>query len=427
MNAFAEVKSEIKPLQLKSAIEMALVNNPSLKSSKEKLNQNASSTDLVRSYLYPTLTFSMGAGEAQSAANSAAKLFGGNMYESYNSNLTLTQPLFVYGSLSAIRQSEMDREIQLENVKIAERNLSASIIQSYFGAILQHRLLENLKKAKDVLQKSLETTTYREKIGRAQLLDVLQIKTQLASIQPQIENAQVAYDNALNQLSAQMGAKLESGLSQSVPSGTLKVLRFSEVERQLPSMQPTLPELDINQKQIRQVSEARSAAMGKHLPQLKLQGSYLTTAYNSSDWFSSQAGSWNAGLVLTIPIFEGFSSKYERGTFLSQELQLESTRSDLENTISLNQMTAKKSVSAAEISLTTAIEADKLAQQSLSEATRLYKYATIDFRQFLTIQQTALTAASNLEQIKYNSILAYANYFTASGRPLRQLVDLLSE
>ncbi len=413
-------------LTIKSAVTAALADNPSLKTARERIKQYASLVSLTRSSLFPNIGFTVSAGSAQAALNSGnPPLFNGTTYNTYNSTISLTQPLYYFGALDAVDQSDYERKLKVTDLEVSERTITVHVINSFYNIILNERLLINLSKSKDVLKRSLETTMYREKIGRAQLLDVLQVKTQIASIQPQIESARNSYETAAAQLASYMGV---SGKQTEIAiKGHLKTLLMKDLENHLDYKNYYLPELEANRLQLSQIADAKNVDAGKYLPNLKLTGNYLFNSYTASDLYSSNNNGWNAAVVLTIPIFEGLASRYDSANFASQELQLYSTRKDLENTLNLTQITSRKSLETAEISLVSAVEADKLAQESLAEATRQYKLATIDFLQYLTIQNTALTAASTLDQIRYNGISACANYFVASGQPLSVLIDVLSE
>jgi outer membrane protein len=420
-----KVPSGARVYTVKMAVEQAIANNPNLKTTREVINQDKALTNLTRSALFPNLSLTASGGPAQSALNTQSPLFNGTTYNTYNTTLTLIQPLYYYGAISAVDQADYQRRIQVTTVETAERTLAINVVASFYNIILNERLLINLKQSKNVLQKALEVTNYRERIGRAQLLDVLQAKTQIAAVQPQIESARNAYETAAAQLATYMGI---SGKQTDIAiRGHLKTLLLGEVEKRIDYKNYYLPEIEANHLQIQQLDDAKMVDEGKYLPTLKFQGNYMFNSYTSSDMFGNDASSWNAAVVLNIPLFEGLASRYDAASYASQELQLYSARRDLENTLNLNQITSRKSLETAETSMISAVEADRLAQASLVEATRQYKLATIDFLQYLTIQSAAFTAASSLDQIKYTSLTSYANYFAASGQPLSILINILTE
>jgi outer membrane protein TolC len=76
------------------------------------------------------------------------------------------------------------------------------------------------------------------------------------------------------------------------------------------------------------------------------------------------------------------------------------------------------------------LDQNKLAAQygkeSLAEADKDWRIATINYTQYQTSQQAYLTAETNYYQSQYNYIIAIANYFAAVGTPLDHLIDELT-
>ena len=95
--------------------------------------------------------------------------------------------------------------------------------------------------------------------------------------------------------------------------------------------------------------------------------------------------------------------------------------------MALSQVESLKTLESNTVSLVAAQEAAQLADQAMTEARRNYRLTTIDFMQFLTVEQSALEANSSLDTIKYNNIVALTVYFVATGQPLSTLVDMLQE
>jgi outer membrane protein TolC len=207
--------------------------------------------------------------------------------------------------------------------------------------------------------------------------------------------------------------------------GKLKTLILNNIQKDINIKNFHLPEHDINQMQIESLDYAKDVTYGKNFPSVKLVGDYLYNNYKKAELFSDYSHAWAVQLQLTIPLFSGFSSLSERHILNSQEAQLYRAKQDLENSLSLNQVSSLRNLQTVETSLVSALQAANLAEQSQNEAHRNYKLATIDFLQFLSVEQSALQAKTSLDQLKFQSIIAYSNYFVASGQPLSVLVDLL--
>ncbi|MBP9681618.1 MAG: TolC family protein [Bacteriovorax sp.] len=411
-------------LNLKDVLKIAQENNPKLIAAREKLNQYEAQKFLAKSTLYPNLSWIIGGSYQKDASYTGSSKFGGNAYDVYSADLKLSQTLYGKGLLSAINLSEYDKKIQLANIEIEERNLTQNVIEAFFRFILNQEALENLLKNQEIIQKSLKTTTKRYESGRGQLLDILQVKTQLALIQPQVEQAKNQLMIAGQQLVNYMGEKDHEGL---IVKGKLKSLLLRDVQRIIDINNLNFPEYHLNQLQLSQLDYNRDIILGKNFPTIKLVGDYLYTNYKKTEIFSENSRAWSIQVQLTIPLFSGFSSTHERSLLASQDTQLRIARKELENTLNLKEVTSLKNLQTSESSLISSESAVRLAEEAQAEGNRLYKLSQIDLLQFLSVQQNALQAKSSLNQLKFQSILAYVNYFVASGQSLTRLVDILVE
>lgn len=421
-SGFAKEQETI--LDLKQVLKIAKANNPNLKLAEEKKNEIDAVKKLTTSYLFPTLTWGLAGNYQKDAVYTGSPKFSGDPYNLYTSDLKLSQTLYAYGSLSAVKQIDYQKKIQDLAIEIQERTLTQNVIQSFYQFILNQHSLENLLKTQEIIQKSLSTANDRYRTGRGQLLDVLQVKTQLALLSPQIDTAKNQLETAANQLTYYMGEKERSKFKL---KGSLKTLLLSNIQKQIDLKNYHLPEYESNKLQIEEMDYTKDVTYGKDFPTLKVVGDYLYNNYKKSELFSDYSHAWAIQVQLNIPLFSGFSSQYEKQQLLSQESQLYHAKHDLEDSLSLNQITSLRNLQTAETSLESAATAANLAEQSQKEANRNYKLATIDFLQFLTVEQAALQAKTALNQLKFQSIVAYSNYFVASGQPLSVLVDILTD
>lgn len=416
--AFADI------LDLKEVIRIAKENNPRILAAREKLSQFEAQKKLSMSSLYPNLSWILNSDYQKDAVYTGSPKFNGDPYNQYKSDLRLDQVLFGKGLFSAIAVSNYDKKIQQVNIEIEERALTQNIIEAFYRFILNQQALDYLLKNQEIIQKSLAVSQSRYEKGRGQMLDILQVKTQLALIQPQVEQAKNSFTVAAQQLIAFMGQKEHPGLKL---KGSLNTLLLKEVQKYIDLTKFRLPEYELNNLQLAQLDYGRDVTLGKHFPSVKLVGDYLYNNYKKADLFSDYSNSWAIQLQLTIPLFSGFSSNNERAIIASQDSQLRIARKDLENSLSLQQVSSLQDLQTVESSVLSSESAVKLAAQAQEEGARLYRLSQIDFLQFLTVQQAALQAKSSLDKLKYQSIVSYTNYFVATGQSLSVLVDILTK
>src|SRR5262249_31719896 len=156
-----------KSFGIQEAYHTAEVNNPSLKQVRESVNQVQTNIGLARSFLLPNVNGSA-RGDRRKDANSSR---GSDDYNLFHTEVTLNQPLFVVGSLSAVSSAKQDTQITQLGVDIASRNLGVTVIQNYFQVALNGRNVDTLVRQQKIVTDSLKVTEHRYHTGRSQLLD----------------------------------------------------------------------------------------------------------------------------------------------------------------------------------------------------------------------------------------------------------------
>ena len=141
---------------------------------------------------------------------------------------------------------------------------------------------------------------------------------------------------------------------------------------------------------------------------------------------NSAADSYNGTLTLNIPLFNGLSSIHDRASYGSQARQLALQEANLRQKLSFDQVQTRESLQVARRKIDISTKAQELAQASLNEAKRNYRLATIDFLQFLQVQQAFAEAENALDQARFEYIQALAQCARAMGISLPSLVKLLN-
>ncbi len=416
----AEKKEQL--LSLRSAIDSVFTSNPSLKAVQEKLSQTQDSTAGIKSLLYPTVEAQVTAYQKKDSVGGGKALFDGKTYQEYASNIKLTQTLFKIGSLSGISAAEKNSQISQLDLDIVRRNLIGSVIQGYYQIILYAKNVETLNHQQKLVGESLKVAQERAKIGRGQRLDVLQIKTQAALLDGQISEAR----NQLQVATANLAYLMSDHNEQSFRlKSILNTPSVGEIDQNVNLKNYNIPELQKDILSLEQIYAQKRTALGEHLPSLEFIGNYSFSSYKKEDLYDPLQNSWYLGLQLTIPIFSGLSSFHEQSEFSSKIREQEFRNKSNQDTVYFNQVTSRKKLETAFSSITTGEEALKLATASYNEAKKNYRYATIDFFQFLSVQQAYLQAEQSLNSDKFNYIVAVTNYFISSGQDLDKLVTVL--
>lgn len=413
-------------LDLADAVRLGLVNSPRIRGAEEKVSQARHEKWQLRAGLGPTFDLSAsGSRKKDSVADMmvGSVPFGGERYNLYNVGLHGEQTLLTYGMFSGVGQADAQLAIGVQDLEVARRDLTRDVIAAYYRTLMNENLVRLLQEQERGVREILSIAQRRLALG-GKRTDVLQVRTRLALLQPKIESARNELVKATAELASLIG-RAEVGelrIHGHVPSLTVR-----DIESALDMKRFDIPELQKLRAQRDLLEDQRRVAMGQHLPKLKLVGDYNFINYSKAELFEDASASWAVKLVLSVPIFSGFSSIPERRSFVAQEAQLEASERQLVNQVQLAQIRSRKELESAEVSLKAAEEGARLARESLQEARREYRVGLINFIEFFQVESSSFEAETSLLQVRFNVISALGEYVAASGQSLSVLVDLLAK
>lgn len=423
----AQVASTEPPLTLsiQDAVRIAIDQNPNILSDREKLEEQDKNISLAISQIFPSIVGSASATKQKSAVSGVGTAaFGGEPYNQYIAQLKLTQPLYVGGALSnGLSAQKREKEIRQKTLEIDTRNLTLQVLEAFYTVLTNQQVLEILKQTKTVEEQTVATSERYYKIGRAQLLDVLQAKTTLALLLPQISTA----ENQMKSAASQLTTLLHESQAKSVKLlGPIAYIDPARVTQFL-AKRKELPEIVRGQTQISAFHNQAEVQKAVYRPNLSLQAIYGKQSFTQTDLLNDYSNTWTVSLQLSVPIFSGLASVYQRSALASQEAQLEYSQVSLLDQLSFNQVQAERNLDVASAVLKSSKEASDLSKASLKEAQRDFKLQTINYLQLLTSQQNFLSAQSTYVQAQYSYIDSVAKYFVASGIPIEELIGILNQ
>ena len=409
-------------LSIRDAVQHALAKNPDVSNDQERLTEADANKSFAIAQLFPVITGIGSAYVEKDPVNTGNAAFGGDPYNKYVAQLKLMQPLYQGGALLAgLNYANKDKEIREYELEMEVRDLTVQVIQAFYAVFSNKKVISILRETQNVEKESLATAQRYYKIGRGQLIDVLQIKAQIALLNPQIVTAENQMKAAVSQLATLLH---ENQASMMNLIGSLAVVEPDIVRALLPSRKK-LPEITRGETLISQFQDKEEVTLSTYNPMLNIQGTLGQSSTTKSELFDSSSNGWTIGLYLTIPIFNGLASIDQRHALNSQSAQLEYTQQKLLDTLSYNQTQSERDLSTAATVLAGSKEAAGYAKDSLKEAQRDFKFQTISYLQLLTSQQSDLSAQLAYIQAKGGYISALAAYCSASGIPIGKLVDLL--
>jgi outer membrane protein TolC len=413
-----------KPFTIDLAIQQSLERNPEVQKYRERITEDHSAFSYAIAKVFPTIGFQGNSNYLKNPASETGSLFGGEAYNQYSLLLNFNQPLWDGGALLAgYKYAKKDLEIRQKDLEVQERTTELSVLQAFYGVVLNQHLYQILKDDYDVQKEVLNIVDRYFRIGRAQKLDVLQQKTLVASLPPQIAQA----DDQLKTAASQLAALLRELSSEGIRvQGTLADPDLSWVQATRNKYRTELPEITRSREAIAQFDDTTDVQMAPNNPSLSLLGNYGRNSYTKTDLLDDNNTSWTVGLQLSIPIFSGLSSIYQKKVLASQRIEMEKDDISLNDTQASLEIQTEKNVEVAKSQLDQNKLAAQYGKESLAEADKDWRIATINYTQYQTSQQAYLTAETNYYQSQYNYIIAIANYFAAVGTPLDHLIDELT-
>lgn len=287
-------------------------------------------------------------------------------------------------------------------------------MQSRLDYIVAVRERENAYVTGDLLRQTeerLRVTREEFDAGRVPKLSVLRDEAELANVVQMDTMARNRAELALIALKTTLGLDLASPITLgegleyrriavAVPEATTQALAAH-------------PEIRSAERQTRAAEMDKRAAYGRYFPELQATWMYdWQRMRNRGDEMTETPEGYSAGLVLTIPLFDGFMRENAIGTARARE---EKAR---EQQVLAGQQIAKE-VSQAALMLDAAERSIDAARRGMSQAEEQFRVAQERFASGRGIQLEILDAQATLTRSRFNIVAALAEHETARAMWLR--------
>lgn len=409
---------------ISSAVDRALDRNPDVLKGREAILQTSYDYRFAFAKVFPTVSGKLVSSHLKAAVSSGSALFGGDPYNQYLAELDLDQPLIQSGLLAGVRYSNKQKDLKQVELEIAERTLAVSVVENFYTILLNQELLAILKNTLIVDQETLAKAEQYFRIGRAQKIDVLQLRTQVAAIYPKI--AQV--ESQIRTSAALLAGQLRDLDADSLRlKGTLSSPSMDWVKKTAEQHREEVLEVVRSRTLLSQFEDSQSVRMGVYWPTLDLLGKIGRQGYTKNELFEASTTYWSVSLQLNVPLFAGLSSIYQNDSLTSQKRQLEMDYLKTTDTALIGQIQYNKELEVAQSQLESSAKAAMYGRESLAEAQKSFRLQTINYLQYQSSHQAYLDGESTFVNAKFKYIMAIAKYFQSLDVPLQNLVSKLEE
>jgi outer membrane protein TolC len=326
--------------------------------------------------------------------------------DNYSVGLTVNQPIFAGGSIPArINAAKLFSLLTDESVREAIQELVYTAQYAYHDVLLSQHLVEISADAVRSAKAHLDSVKQRQRGGVASDFDVLRAEVELSNFQAELIQNKNAIDIAQANLIKVMGVSQDSDfvLSDELEYVPLNVTMEQAVE----AAYRNRPDLYSREFDIKYQKELLKIIHSQYWPAVN---AYYTNTWSKPDPHSMMkiewGRAWQAGVMASLPIFDGFARE---GEIIAQKARVKQAQVDLidaEETAlfeitkaQLSIQNAKEYVQSQRLNLTRAREGLRLAEVGYKEGTNT-QVEMIDAQAALT------TARVNYYQAIYSHIIA---------------------
>jgi outer membrane protein len=330
-------------------------------------------------------------------------------------NLSLSQPLFNWGSWETYEQSKLSVISTDLQFAAAQQDLMLRVSQAYFDVLAAENTLKTLQAQKVAVAEQLASAKRNFEVGTQTITDTHEAQSQFDLITAQelagqgdLEVKRAALRQIIGKDAGDL-AKLKDGVQLSAPVPAQINDWVSTAEKQNFVVATSEVSLEVAQREIKK-------SRAGHLPTLDLTATAGRNSVNAS--VASPSGyskPTTIGVTLNIPIFAGFGTDSKVRESIALE---DKARNDLETARRNAAQAARQSYIGVVSGLAQikAFEAAEISSQSALDSTKLgYQVGVRINIDVLNAQQKLSNTRQSLAKARYDSIMSGLRLKAAAG------------
>jgi len=398
-------------LTWQDCIKEAQKNHLDLISAQEGVKQSEASKKITASALFPQISSNAAGSTAKTSITSSGSTTN-KTTDTYTYGITGTQLLFdAAKTINNVKAASENVKAAQYNYRFTSTAVRLRLRTAFINLLKAQELLKITQEIYDIRRSNLELITLRYESGIEHKGALLTAEANLAQAEFEISQNKRALEVAQRQLIKEMGrVKFSSVRVEGVFKVSAAILEKPDFE-ELAGKNPSLEKL-IFQKNA--ASFGIKASEANFFPQLSGQAE----ANKSSSHWPPENDQWNAGLTLSLPLFEGGLRLAElsqaKALFNQAQANERSTKDGI--MVSLEQWWAalQDAVETVEVQnkfLDAAGERAKIAEAQ-------YSLGLIQFDNWTIIEDGLVSAKKDFLNAQANMLLAEASWIQAKGETL---------
>lgn len=338
-------QSNVEKYSLEECIQIALQNNPAIKSSSYNVDESQLKIKESKGGLFPNLNFNLSADRYYSE-NQEGSGFISN--DNLSGGLSTQYPLFQgFKTTASVDVAEENYNANIAQHSVNTEELILNVTESYYKLLQAERIVKTAEKAVERSKLYLEYAETRYENGLASQSDFLKAKVEFSNSELALIRARNTRLTSVGSLNTLLGKTASDSLSvvDNLETGTYKKL-IDDLSKQV-NIKELIDTAYQNRPEIVRVKSQMSAQEGyltmaksEYLPTITLGANYNYAGETTADL---RANSF-VGLSLNFPVFNGFSSEARVDEEKIALKNLEQQKISLRNQISLEVWNAYLSV-----------------------------------------------------------------------------------
>ena len=382
------------PLALVEAVDLALCNNPQIQAAWASIKIQAAALGEARAAYLPTLSGSVS--RVSDETRYPGTTIAPSTVNASTANAALNWRMLDFGGRSANHQAAEDLlAAALANHDATLQKTLTAVVQSYFDALTARASLVARTQNEEISRQTLVSAKRREAKGAIALSDTLQAATAHARAVLESSRADSAYEKARSMLVYALGIPASSdALRIALPDDVAGSdgENIDGLKRWLEEAQNRHPAIVAARAQRDAALNKALATSSEGLPTLDFSSNYYQNGRPGQSLTPTRLHETTLGVVLTIPIFDGFARSYKVKGAQAQVEQKQAELSDTEHQVSMEVIRTHADARAALRNLQASDDLLKAAQSALSVAQRKYDKGAADILEVLNTQSALADA-----------------------------------
>lgn len=404
-------------LSLTDCIDMALKNQPSLKAAFAGVEGGKGRELQARAPYFPQINASTGYSDNHQVGGA----FGDTATKSYATTLSANLTIYDFGrtgnSVDAARYSTRSAEFDSERVK---QEVVLNTKQAYFALLQAKRLVIVAQKTLEQSDDHVKQAEAFFRAGSKPRFDVTRAEVERNSAKLSLINAKntvrirtIALYNAMG---TEPGADLDIA---DVMVVSWEPAPYEDVKEQALKARPEMQKMEAD------IEAARSrvkAAQANYFPTLSANGAYNWAhgtqemgSFNGVPLRGDIQDSWNAGITLSLPVFEGGLTRGRVSEARANLLVLEAQRDTLRQSVLMEISQAYADLESGKVRIDVMESSLQKARENLFIAQGRYKAGVGPNIEVTDAQVASVNAETDHVQALYDYQLAIARLLKAIG------------